>query len=215
MHSDAFMGRFLRCIGEGDLFKKFFALILRIVAIVIALGGLYVWIRLWGSVFDLPGFFGVVSGIIFQLILIVTIAMVVHVIWLRSGTINSIVKAEFTVIPIASILMKMMGELYVVIFVPMSIAGGIGIWLGGGNLMYFVNRYLSSLPRLPFDFLRGGGGNFLGGLYFIIGGIVMAFLSLVFFYLLAELLVVTVDIANNIKVTRKIAEGYKKPDAAI
>jgi len=212
MNNDVFMGCFLRSISDGDLFKKVFAIILRVLAIVIALGGLYVWIRLWGAVFDLRGFFGVVSGIIFQLILIITIAMVVHVIWLRAGTINSLAKAEFTVIPIASILMKMMGELYVSIFVPLSIAGGIGIWLGGGDLTYFIKRYLVFLPDLPFDFLRGGGG-FLGGLSFIIGGIVAAFLSLVFFYLLAEMLVVTVDIAKNIKTTREIAEGHRKPDS--
>ena len=215
MHSNVFMGRFLNCISDGDLFKKVFATILRIVAIVVAIGGLYLWIRLWSPVFHLGGFFAVVSGIIFQLILIVTIAMMVHIVWLRAGTIGDLQKADFTVIPISSILLKMTGELYVVIFVPLSIGGGIGIWLGGGNLMYFVNRFLFFLPELPFDFMRGGESSFLGGLLFIVGGIVAAFLSLVFFYLLAEMLVVAVDIARNIKVTREIAEGYKKPEAAI
>ncbi len=47
MHSNVFMGRFLNCISDGDLFKKVFATILRIVAIVVAIGGLYLWIRLW------------------------------------------------------------------------------------------------------------------------------------------------------------------------
>ncbi|MEW5924151.1 MAG: hypothetical protein AB1746_09200, partial [Candidatus Zixiibacteriota bacterium] len=97
------------------------------------------------------------------------------------------------------------------LFVPLSIGGGIGIWFGGGNFMYYVMRYIEFLPRLPLDFLRGGSGTFLGGLLFMVGGIIVAFLSLVFFYLLAELLVVTVDIARNLKITREVAEGYKKP----
>lgn len=215
MNSEVFMGRFLRSISDGDLFKKVFAIILRVVAIIVALGGLYLWIRLWGAIFDVGGFFPVVGGIIFQIILIITIAMVTHVVWLRAETVAGLPQADFTVIPIASILLKLTGEVYVSLFVPLSIAGGVGIWFGGGNFMYYVSRYVDFLPRLPLDFLRGGGGTFLGGLFFMVGGIVTAFLSLVFFYLLAEILVVTVDIARNLKITREVAEGYKKPGAAV
>ena len=215
MHSDVFMGRFLRSISDGDLFKKVFAVILRIAAVVIAIGGLYIWIRFWGDVFHMRGFFAVVGGIIFQLILIVTVAMVTHVVWLRAKTVADLQKADFTVIPIASILLKLAGELYVSMFVPLSVACGINIWFGGGDIMYYMMRNLDFIPQLPFDYLRWGNGTFIGGLIFMVGGIVMAFLSLVFFYLLAELLVVTVDMARNMKVTREIAEGYKKPTATV
>jgi hypothetical protein len=209
------MGKFLRSISDGDLFKKVFAIILRVAAVIVALGGLYLWIRLWGMVSDLDGFFAVVGGIIFQIILIITISMVTHVVWLRAAAVSELPSSDFTVIPIASMLLKLTGEIYVSLFVPLSIAGGIGLWFGGGNFMYYVVRYIDFLPQFPLSFMGGGGGTFLGGLFFMIGGIVMAFLSLVFFYLLAEILVVAVDIARNMNIIREISEGYKKPDTAV
>jgi len=42
------------------------------------------------------------------------------------------------------------------------------------------------------------------------GGLFSAFVGLVLFYFLAEAVIVLVDIAKNIKMTRQIAEDYKK-----
>jgi hypothetical protein len=62
----------------------------------------------------------------------------------------------------------------------------------------------------PFFPSYGSGEGFWGGLVFIAGGLLSAFVGLVFFYFLAEAVIVLVDIARNIKMTREIAEQYKK-----
>jgi hypothetical protein len=103
----------------------------------------------------------------------------------------------------------MTGEIYACFFIPLSIGGGIAMWFGGGSIMRNLERYSYMPPAL--DFLSGGGSSFLGGLMFMITGVVVAFMTLVFFYLLSELLVVTVDMARNLRATREIAEGHRKP----
>jgi hypothetical protein len=209
MPSGVFMGHVLVSISDGILFKRVFSIILRVLSIIVALGSLYIWIRLWGGIFHLGGFFPSIGGIIFQIILLITIAMVTHVIWLRAESIAALPRADFTVIPIASILLKLVGEVYASVLVPLSIGGGIALWFGGGNLMYRMSYLTGSLPGIRY-FLGPGSGSFLGGLYFMIGGVILSFLILVMFSLMAELLVVAVDIAKNLKITREIAEGYRK-----
>jgi hypothetical protein len=124
--------------------------------------------------------------------------------FIRAGDISALPDADYTVIPIVSISLKLCGEIYACFSAVVAIAGGILIWFVGGNAFYFIQK--SGIFMSGF----GYGSDFLGGLAFIVGGWLVAFLVLVIFYFLAEIVVVMADIAKNTKITREVAEQYIK-----
>ena len=133
--------------------------------------------------------------------------MVVHTIFIRAGDISALPDSDYTVIPIVSIALKLCGEIYACFSVVVAIAGGILIWFIGGNAFYFIRK---SSPLYAGAGFGGYNSDFLGGLMFMVGGWLVAFLVLVIFYFFAETVVVMADIAKNTKITREVAEQYIK-----
>lgn len=207
MEKYLFMEKVLEKISQGQFFKKAFAIALQIIAVVIAVTALVSWITIWksisGSGYSAEAILGI---IIFQLLFVIAIYMVVHVLLIRAGSINSLPDSDYTVIPIVSITFKLVGEIYASFVTVISIGGGILIWFIGSGAFYMIKR---STPT-PFIPGYGGGDGFWVGLVFIVGGLFLAFLGLVLFYFLSEAAVVLIDIAKNIKVTRQIAEDARK-----
>jgi hypothetical protein len=200
-----FMEKVLAKISQGQFFRKAFAVALQILAVVIALAALVAWITVWKSISGSGYSAEAILGIIFfQLLFVIAVYMVVHILLIRAGNINALPDSEYTVIPIVSITFKLFGEIYASFVTVISIAGGILTWFIGSSAFYMIK---SSAPLVP---SYGNGEGFWGGLVFMAGGLFSAFVGLVLFYFLAEAVVVLVDIAKNIKMTRQIAEDYKK-----
>jgi hypothetical protein len=194
-----FMTAVLQLISQGSFFRKAFAVVLRVLAAVVILAGFLGWISVW-RVVSRASFEEVVGVVIFQLLFVVAIYMVAHTIFIRATDIAELPDADFTVIPIVSISLKLFGEVYACFAAIVSVAGGILMWFIGSSASYLLRGSAHLFPNL------GGGVGFLGGLLFIAGGLLAAFFALVFFYFLSEAVVVLVDIAKNIKITRQIAE---------
>ena len=198
-----FMKPVLQLISVGHFFRKAFAIFLQILAVVITIAGLVSWVGVWKSVAaqDVSVILGI---IIFQLFFVIAIYMVVHTMFIRADDISALPDADYTVIPIVSIVLKLCGEIYACFSVVVAIAGGILIWFIGGNAFYFIKKSSLFMPGF------GYGSDFLGGLMFIVGGLLVSFIVLVVFYFFAETVVVITDIAKNTKITREVAEQYIK-----
>jgi len=203
MEKYLFMKSVLQLISQGQFFRKAVAVILRIMAVVVAIASLVVWIPEWQSVSGASTEW-TLGIIIFQLLFVIAIYMVVHTMLIRAGDIAELPEADFTVIPIASIALKLIGEIYACFAAVISFAGGILVWFIRGDAFFLIKRVAPIVPNF------GGGEGFLGGILFIVSGFFIAFFVLVFFYFLAEAVVVMVDIAKNTKITRQIAEQYNK-----
>jgi hypothetical protein len=203
MEKYLFMKPVLQLISVGHFFRKAFAVFLQILAVVIAIVGLVKWVGIWKSIVgqDTSLILGI---IIFQLFFVIAVYMVVHTIFIRAGDIAALPDADYTVIPIVSISLKLCGEIYACFSAVVAIAGGILIWFVGGNAFYFIQK--SGIFMSGF----GYGSDFLGGLAFIVGGWLVSFIVLVVFYFFAEMVVVITDIAKNAKITREVAEQYIK-----
>ena len=198
-----FMESAVRLISQGQFFRKVFSIILRVLAVCIALVALITWIPEWKSLSGASND-AMVGIIIFQLLFVVATYMVVHVIIIRASDIAALPEADYTVIPIVSISLKLLGEIYACFTAVISLAGGILIWFVRGDALFIIKRLAPLVPTF------GGAQGFLDGLLFIIIGWFVAFLVLVVFYFLAEKVVVLVDIAKNTKITSQVAEQYKK-----
>ena len=199
-----FMRPALQLISQGKLFSRVFAIILRVLAILIAIAGLVGFVSGWRLASKLPAV-GILGLIVFQLLFVVAIYMVVHTLFIRASEIAQLPEAEFTIIPIVSIFLRLIGEVYACFVSVIAVAGGIFIWFAGRNAWYLLKDIA---PFIPFSGL--GGTSFIGGIIFMVSGVLIAFFTLVFFYLLSELIVVLVDIAKNTKITRQITEQYDK-----
>ena len=187
-----FMGAVLEIISQGQFFRKAYAVTLQILAALIAIAALVSWITVWKSIsaFSAEAIVGI---IIFQLLFVIAVYMVIHIILIRAGNINALPDSDYIVIPIVSITLKLIGEIYASFITVISVAGGILSWFIGSGAFYMVKRPSLLIPSY------GSGEGFWGGLVFMAGGLFSAIVGLVIFYFLAELVVVLVDIARNIK----------------
>ena len=198
-----FMEAVLQKISNGQFFRKAFAIALQIMALIIAVAALVGWINVWKSVSgrESEAIFGI---IIFQLLFVIAVYMVVHTILIRAGNISALPNAEYTVIPIASVTLKLIGEIYAGFVTVISVAGGILTWFIGWNSFYLIKKSAPIVPNF------GNGDGFWGGLVFMAGGLLSAFVGLIIFYFLSEAVIVLADIARYINVSSQISEQQKK-----
>jgi len=201
-----FMKPVLQLISLGHFFRKAFAVFLQILAVVIAIAGLVNWVGIWKSVAGQDALL-ILGIIIFQLFFVIAVYMVVHTMFIRAGDISALPDSDYTVIPIVSIALKLCGEIYACSSAVLAVAGGILIWFIGGNAFYFIQKSGIFMSGPGFG---GYGSGFLGGIMFIVGGLLLAFLVLVVSYFLAEIVAVVADIAKNTRITREVAEQYIK-----
>jgi hypothetical protein len=210
MNKYFFIAPVLKHISEGRLFSRVFAIALRIFAVLIALGGIVGWVQAWRMVSDLHGF-GVLGGIVFQVIFLVAIYMVTHVLLIRASDISQLPVSEFTVIPIVSIFFRTLGEIYACLISAVG-AGGFILLLFAGNDNFLVYRVMQFIPGtsfvsgLAFSFARSADSSFIAAIIFLLSSALSAFFALVLFYLLAEGTVVFVDIARNIRGLREAVQ---------
>ena len=192
MEKFLFMEAVLEKISQGQFFRKAFAITLQILAAVIAIAALVAWITVWKSISEFSAE-AIVGIIIFQLLFVIAVYMVIHILLIRAGNINELPDSDYTVIPIVSITLKLLGEIYASFIAVISVAGGILSWFIGSGAFYMVKRPSLLIPSY------GSGEGFWGGLVFMAGGLFSAIVGLVIFYFLAESVIVAVDIAKNVK----------------
>lgn len=196
MEKYLFIKPLLQIISEGKFFRRAVAVALRVLAIIIAFAGLVGWIIKWQFVFSLP-VTGIIGGIIFQLLMVVAAYMVIHIILIRAGNIKRLPEAEYTVIPIVALCIKLLGEIYASFLAVTAVAGGLYIWMTGRNAGKDLLGILA--PLVP----AVGDLSFIGGVKFILSGAAMAFVTLLVSYFLSEIVIVMVDIARNTRFGNK------------
>ena len=179
-------------ISTGKFFRTGFGWILRVLAVALLFGGFYLFIESWKAVEYLK-FWGIIGLIIAQGFFVVAVWIISQIVFNRANVIMELPDAHFTIIPIFSIVVKMIGEIYAAVTLMLSVVGTIMIWFSGGGMRGLYYQFREFAP-----FLQSGYG-FWGGLLSLGIGIVSAFVLLFVFYLLAELIVVTFDIANNVR----------------
>jgi len=208
-----FMQPVLKFIGEGTLFSRIFASALRVFAVLLSIGAVIAWIQLWKMVFEMNGA-AILGGVVFQALFVVGVYMVVHTVWIRASDIQGLGKSDFKIIPIVSLFLRMLGEIYACISVAVGVGGGVLLLFGAyGGLAYRATRAIPGMGWQDslFSGLFGGDttSTFLSAVLVTVSGAIGAVFWLVLFYLASELVVVLVDIAQNTRAVRDVAERFK------
>lgn len=190
----------LEDLNEGRGLKAGAALLLRLMAVLTAIGGLYLVGKLIVDAFDLS-VGAAVGAIFFALLLGVALFGVVQVLLYRAGKVSGLEDSSFTAIPIVSHFARAAGESYAVMGMAVALGGCVFIWLAGFDPTRMLGGWGSFFPGVE------AGNTFLSGLVFLVSTVVVVVLNLFFAYLVAELIVVLADIANNTRALREDGGG--------
>ena len=176
-----FMKPLLALLARGSFFKKLVSLTLRISAAVVILGSLATFFKAGKVVFELPAS-GIMGGILFQLFFIVAIYAVVHILLIRARDIDNLSDEKIIALPIGAILLKMVGEIYASFVGLLAVGGGVFVWFTGRKIEAILKPVPSFFPPM------GSDPNFMGGIEFMLGGILISLGVLIGAYILAEIL---------------------------
>jgi hypothetical protein len=187
-----FMKPFIENFSKTNVFPKIFAIVLKILTIIAILAAVVIWILLWKFVFEIPST-GIAGGVIFQIFFLVGIYMASHAAFLRAQDISKLKTKDYTVVPVVTVFLKLLGEIYASLTAAIALGGGILIWFAGGYGLQLLEEVPKFIPQYS------GGTTFLGGVIFLIGGLSVAFFTLIAFYFASEFFNMVMDIALNTK----------------
>lgn len=195
----------LDALNDGKIIRNVLAVALRIMGVLVLLAGVYLLIEILKAAFRLPTE-GTIGGLLFAAVLIGAVLAVAQIYWYRARSVAALGDSLFTVIPIVSILFRLAGEVYATILASVGVGGCLFIWFAAYSPMVLLPGLGELLPS------TSSGSGFLGGLTFLVYLCVVSIMALVFFYFLAEAIVVLVDIAIHIRLlVKQTAPGGAPP----
>ena len=188
----------LGALAEGSVIRKAIAVIMRLAAVLILLGGLLALIQILKVSFQLQSAAATIGGL-FVAVLVAAAAFAIAQIYLyRAQSVHELEDSPFTIIPILSIMFRTTGEAYAVGALALGVGGCVFTWLSGMNPAMLLSGMGGMMPTIP-GLNEMGGQSFISGLVFLVTMIIAAFGALIAFYALAELVIVLVDIALNVR----------------
>jgi len=187
----SFMDPILDALNDGSVIRKGVKALVQITAVIMVLATLLLVITLLKASFQVGSSLATVGGLLLALFLIVACVCSAQVFLYRARTIDALGASPFTVVPIVAILIRLAGEFWAINMMAFAVGGCLAAWLGGP--LVGVLGELSGARGMHVS------GSFLGGLVVFGYSFVLAALSLISAYFLAEILVVTVDMARSLR----------------
>lgn len=203
MENYFFMRTVLKWLAMPRHLNRILAITLRVLATLIVPLSLVTFFKAGKVIFDLPAS-GVLGGIIFQLFLVLAIYAVVHGLFIRARNIDALPGGDYNMFPLAEILVRAAGEAIAAFISLVAVGGGIYVWFTGKG----VATILSSPPKFMPLF---GDTTFMGGIEFMVGGVLSAILVIVVAYLAAEGLHLLAETAGRTHVSRRVPGDTSEP----
>lgn len=187
----------LEALSDGRVIRKTVVWVLRILAVLLLLAGLYFLVNILEACFRGAGAGVAIGGLLLALIVLLALVCVAQVLFYRAAAVEGLTDSTLTVIPIVSILFRAAGEVYATLGVAVGVGGCLFTWLAGASPSGLLGAFGGVLPTAP------GDQSFLGGLMFLAYMAVASFLVLVVFYFLAEGTLLWADMAHNTRLLRQ------------
>lgn len=189
MEKYLFMKPVLDSLAQGPFFRRYFALCVRIGAVVAAMAGLVGFMNAWSFTAHLEPA-RILGGIVYMLSVVAAAYMAVHAMLIRAKDIASLPHTGLTLIPIGTVVFLMVGEAYASVCAALAVGGGILIWFTGDGAYDLLQRVTLFVPFQ-------GGATFTAGILFILRGAIRAIAALFLGYLASELFIVVEKLAGN------------------
>ena len=189
MKSYYFMKSALDWLAKPAHFNRMMAVTLRVVGVLAVPFSLVHFFKAGKVIFGLPAS-EMLGGIFFQVFFIAAIYCVVHGLYIRARDIDVLPVATQNIFTLGAIVVRAIGETIAAFVALVSVGGGIFVWFTGKGVKTILDPLPSVLPAF-------GGTNFLGGIEFMVGGVLSAIALLGLSYLLAEGLVLVARAAQR------------------
>lgn len=189
---------FLKNLQNGRTIRRIFSIFLILVGVLICLG-ILVGLGFKMMTINKYNILGEAISIIASLF---TILCVCIIFTYNAAQVKKIKDSPYTVTMVASIALRFTGETIAIFLV----AGGIGALFGGQLNPLLGDRLFRNYGFYNFE---RGGSAFLLGLSALAVSIVVAFSVLIFFYFIAERLMVATDTAINIRQLVDVSQQEK------
>lgn len=186
----------LDALDDGRVIRTSVALVLRALAVLFLLAGVYLLVEILKASFRLSTE-GTIGGLVLALFFAAAVLGVVQIVFYRAREINERERAPFIVIPICSILFRVLGEIYATLGIAIAIGGCFYIWFSKLAPFALLGPMYHLFPSIPPE------GTFLGGVLFLLNLGLLSFFGLLGFYFLSESVVAVIEIAKN---TRHLAK---------
>lgn len=182
-----FMRTVLGWLAEPRHFNRLMAITLRTVAVLVVPLSLVSVFKAGKVVFELPAS-SVLGGMLFLLLFLAAVYAVVHGLFIRARDVDALPGGDYGMFPLAALLVRAAGEAFAAFVALVAVGGGIFVWFTGKG----ISTILMPLPGFLPVF---GDSTFMGGIQFMVGGVLSAILALGVAYLAAEALRLVADVA--------------------
>lgn len=182
----------LESLDRGQFIRESVALALRVLAILGAIASLFLLIEMIKLSFRLPTE-GTVGGLLLSVLFAASVVLIVQILFARASHITLLADSPFTVIPVFSLVLRATGEVWAALTAAVGLGGCLFIWFAKLNPLQFLGGIGGFVPSYSTE------GTFLGGLLFLVYLLLFSFVTLMFFYFLAESTVLIADIALSLR----------------
>ncbi len=180
----------LEALNDGRFIRKCVIIALKVLAVIVALGGL---MSALGILTTMSRGSGTVGGILLAIMILASAACVAQVYWYRAGSVAALGHSHYTVIPIFAILSRAGGEA--------AATGLSGLGVGLCLALWLSPDFGSLGQGIPYLGMVAGAGGFIGGIIALVYCAVIGFSALILGYLWAECIMLLVDIEQNTRAT--------------
>lgn len=203
MENYLFMRPVLGWLAQPRRFNQLLAFTLRALAALIVPFSLVTFFKAGKVIFDLPAS-GILGGIFFQMLFVAAIYCVVHILIVRARDIDALPGGDYNMFPLAGILVRAAGEAFAAFIGLVAVGGGIFVWFTGKGVSAILNPPPKFLPLF-------GDTTFMGGIEFMVGGVLSAILTLVVASLVADGLRLLTEAAARLPEARQSRNESSEP----
>ena len=182
MEKYLFMRSLLNLLGQPRFFSRLISIVLRVSAALIVLFSIPTFFQAGKLTFELSAN-KMLGGILFEIFFIVAVYAAVHVLLIRARDVDNLPAKESYALPVGAVLIKMIGEVYASYVALVAVGGGLFVWFTALKLDRVLNTTIRWLFPVSHD-----DPSFIGGIGFMVSGVVVAIAMLIVSYMLAEAL---------------------------
>jgi len=203
MEKYLFMRPLLGLLSQGRFFSRVVAMAVRVGAALVVLFSLTTFFQAGKLTFELPAQ-GIPGGVLFELLFVLGIYAAVHVMLIRARDVDQLAASDFFALPLGSIVVRMLGEAYAAFVSLVAIGGGLFVWFTNQS----VSKVLNPLVRGLFPTMRDNP-SFLGGIEFMVGGMLAGLGALIAAYVVSEILALLSRVAAREAQPQRNGQGIE------
>jgi uncharacterized membrane protein YhaH (DUF805 family) len=199
----------LDALSYGRTVRKAVAVALRVLGILLALGGLVLAINILKYSFRPDTTTeATLGGVLFAIVLLAAFVCVVEIHFYRARSVDELGETALAVIPVASVLCRLAGEVWATLLMAVGVGGCFFLALAKVSPLAFLSEMGGLLPAANLE------ASFLGGALLLLQMCVLALVVLVGSYLAAEGLLLALDVAGNVRRLAEDARPHAEPSPA-